>query len=70
MILDPFDAPAACEKLFDGFLSRVCIDLGRHDALPVDPSGIRTAASDGCTDRLYLFYTRVEYRMRWRRMVK
>ena len=44
MILNPFDAAAACEKFLNGFLSRVCINLGRHDALPVDPSGMRTAA--------------------------
>jgi hypothetical protein len=36
MSLDPFDPAAAREKFLNGFLSRVCIDLVRHDALQVD----------------------------------
>jgi hypothetical protein len=51
MVLDPFDAAAAREKFLDGFLSRACIDLGRHDALPGWSSGYTTLASAGCEDR-------------------
>jgi hypothetical protein len=48
MILNPFDAAAACDKFLNGFLSRVCINLGRHDALRVDLPAIRTAVLAGC----------------------
>jgi hypothetical protein len=52
MVLDPFDAAAAArEKFLDGFLSRACIDLGRHDALPGWSSGYTALASAGCEDR-------------------
>jgi hypothetical protein len=40
MGLDPLDPAPSREKLLNGFLSRVCINLGRHNALPVDPSAI------------------------------
>jgi hypothetical protein len=50
MVLDPFDAPAACEKFLNGFLSRICISLGRHGSLqlmlrvygPLSPPVART----------------------------